>query len=280
MKQLIKQIKSELCTLYTESETAALVRILLTELLEFSQTEYLLKDSVTLTLANSKRLSQAIERLKRYEPVQYILGYCDFCGTRFTVTPAVLIPRPETSELVEWVAACSDATDSIADIGTGSGCIAISLAKMLPQAKVTAFDISATALKTARLNNRQANTNVKFTECDIINYTHTGKKFDTIVSNPPYIKECEKKTMEKNVLLWEPHTALFVPDADPLLFYRTIAVKATDMLVPGGKLFFEINREHGNDIVNMLRELGYKNIVLRKDFADNDRMVFAENTNQ
>ncbi len=276
MKQLLKKINDAIGALYTQSEVSALSRIIATELLNISQTNYLLKEPVTLTPEEEEKVTDALERLKQKEPIQYILGYSDFCGLRFAVTPAVLIPRPETSELIEWITEESHTAKSILDIGTGSGCIAVSLATMMPQARITAWDISTQALAVAQKNSTANGSNVLFEERDILTYEPTDESYDIIVSNPPYIKEVEKKEMEDNVLLWEPHLALFVPDNDPLLFYRTIAEKAQKMLTPGGKLFFEINRAHGTETVEMLSRLGYHNITLRKDLAGNDRMVSGE----
>lgn len=275
MKQLLERIDKAIGTHYTKGEVSALARIIATELIGIPQITYFLKERVTLAPEEEEKIDNALERLKAKEPIQYILGYCDFCGLRFTVTPAVLIPRPETSELVEWIANENPTAKDILDIGTGSGCIAISIANRLPQAGVTAWDISPQALAVAQENSTANGCKVQFEQRDILTCPTGDRQFDIIVSNPPYIKECEKVAMEDNVLLWEPHLALFVPDADPLLFYRTIAEKALAMLTCGGKLYFEINREHGNEIVSMLQELGYKNISLRKDFADNDRMVCA-----
>ena len=276
MKQLLKKINDAIGALYTQSEVSALSRIIATEQLNISQTNYLLKEPVTLTPEEEENVTDALERLKQKEPIQYILGYSDFCGLRFAVTPAVLIPRPETSELIEWITEESHTAKSILDIGTGSGCIAVSLATMMPQTRVTAWDISTQALAVAQKNSTANGSNVLFEERDILTYEPTDESYDIIVSNPPYIKEVEKKEMEDNVLLWEPHLALFVPDNDPLLFYRTIAEKAQKMLTPGGKLFFEINRAHGTETAEMLNRLGYHNITLRKDLAGNDRMVMAE----
>ena len=273
MKAITRLINENLSGSYTVGEISALTRIIATELLGVSQMAFYLKDDITLTTEQETLLDNAIERLKKQEPIQYILGYSDFCGLRFKVTPATLIPRPETSELVEWVASEAVGNEKILDIGTGSGCIAISLAHKLPQGKVTAWDISPDALAVATENSKANGCNVEFEEVDILIHQPTGEQFDIIVSNPPYIKENEKEAMHSNVLNWEPHTALFVPDSDPLLFYRTIAKKGLTLLKPGGRLFFEINRAHGKETVEMLAALGYTSIELRKDFADNDRMI-------
>ena len=275
MKRITSIIREELSQCYSTGEISALTRIIATELLGLSQMTYFLKDEVPLTAEQQTLLNNAIERLKREEPIQYILGYCDFCGLRFKVTPATLIPRPETSELVEWVASEATGNERILDIGTGSGCIAVSLAHKMPQSKVTAWDISPGALAVAAKNSKTNNCAVAFEQVDILAYEPTGEQFDIIVSNPPYIKENEKEAMHANVLDWEPHTALFVPDSDPLLFYRTIAEKGRSILKPGGRLYFEINRAHGKETMEMLAALGYTDIELRKDFAENDRMIRA-----
>ena len=275
MKTIANRINKELADIYTAGEVSALTRIIATELLGVSQMAFYLKDDITLTAEQETLLDNVIERLKKQEPIQYILGYSVFCGLRFKVTPATLIPRPETSELVEWIASEAAGRESILDIGTGSGCIAVSLAHKMLQSKVTAWDISNDALAVAAENSKANGCVVTFEQVDILAYEPTGEQFDIIVSNPPYIKENEKEAMHANVLDWEPHTALFVPNNDPLLFYRTIAEKGLTLLKPGGSLYFEINRAHGKDTVDMLAALGYTSIELRKDFADNDRMIRA-----
>lgn len=276
MKRIIQAIKDELGSCYPTGETAALTRIISTEILDISQSTFFLKDDVTLTPRQEMLLYCTIERLKKHEPIQYIQGFCDFCGLTFKVTPDTLIPRPETSELVEWITEEQKGDKvNILDIGTGSGCIAISLSCKLPGCNIAAWDISPGALAVAEENNRSNGTEVTFSQVDILVYQPQGEMFDIIVSNPPYIKENEKKSMEANVLDWEPHTALFVPDNDPLLFYRAIAEKALAMLTSGGALYFEINRAHGAETVEMLKSLGYIETELRKDLAGNDRMIKA-----
>lgn len=275
MKNIILQIRKNLCTHYPESEVAALTRILATELLGVKESTYFLKDPVTLNNEQQRLLDNAIEDLQKYCPIQYLLGYQHFCGLRFCVNSSVLIPRPETQELVTWITNNATGTERVLDIGTGSGCIAVSLAHKMPESNVAAWDISPDALSIAQENSIANGTNIKFLQRDILSYTPNGEIYDIIVSNPPYIKEIEIESMERNVLDHEPHIALFVPNSNPLLFYRTIAEKATEMLTPNGTLYFEINREHGNEIVDMLNNLGYIDIELRKDFADNDRMIKA-----
>lgn len=275
MKDITRQIRNELSDCYTANEITAITRILATELLGFKEYIFFLKEDVTPTKEQQELLKRALNELKKHKPIQHILGYEQFCGLKFKVNDSVLIPRPETSELVSWIIDNCNGNERILDIGTGSGCIAISLAHKMPKSRITAWDISTKALEVAIENSKTNNVNIHFEQCDILNYKPGEKKFEIIVSNPPYIKECEKAQMESNVLDWEPSIALFVPDNNPLLFYRTIAEKALDILTPGGFLFFEINRAHGTDVCNMLAELGYRDIEMRKDFADNDRMVKA-----
>ena len=193
MKAITRQINENLSCNYTAGEISALTRIIATELLGVSQMAFYLKDDITLTAEQQTLLDNAIERLKKQEPIQYILGYSDFCGLKFKVTPATLIPRPETSELVEWIASEANGNESILDIGTGSGCIAISLANKLPLSKVSAWDISHDALAVATENSKANGCNVAFETVDILAYQPAGEQFDIIVSNPPYIKEEEKE---------------------------------------------------------------------------------------
>lgn len=278
MKRIIKAIKDELGSCYPIGETTALIRIISTEILDIPRSTFILKEDVILTPEQETLLYSTIERLKKHEPIQYIQGFCDFCGLTFKVTQETLIPRPETSELVEWITEEQKGKEKevkILDIGTGSGCIAITLSDKLPGCNIAAWDISPGALAVAEENNRNNGTEVIFSQVDILAYQPQDEMFGIIVSNPPYIKEKEKKSMEANVLDWEPHTALFVPDNDPLLFYRTIAKKALVMLTSGGALYFEINRAHGTETAEMLQSLGYKEIELRKDIAGNDRMIKA-----
>ena len=277
MRQIIKRLREELAGAYSPGEIDAITRILATDLLQIGETAYFLRDTVSLTDEKEGRLTNAIKRLKENEPLQYILGEAEFCGLRLKVNPSVLIPRPETGELIRLIATENkNSSLRILDIGTGSGCIAIALAKELPQSTVSAWEISEDALLVAKENSATCGTKINFALRDILTYTPAeADKFDIIVSNPPYIKEEEKAQMESNVLDWEPSLALFVPNDNPLLFYRTIAEKAKAMLTPGGHLYFEINHEHGTDTCTMLTELGYTNIHLHKDFAGNDRMVSA-----
>lgn len=238
-----------------------------------------------LTEEERTELDSIISRLLKDEPIQYILKHADFCGNKLHVGPGVLIPRPETEELVHWI--LSDMPDRplhIADIGTGSGCIAISLAAARPDCRISAMDISRQALDIAEQNAQLAHTkNIEFIRCDILDsqiwpqiHPVTGTSpatWDIIVSNPPYVLQSEARDMTANVLNYEPATALFVPDEDPLLFYRTIACYARTYLKPNGRLYFEINRRFGKEVTELLATFGFSQIELRKDFRENDRMI-------
>ena len=226
----------------------------------------------------------ALEALKREQPIQYILGETEFYGLPFKVNEHVLIPRPETEELVEWIISefrIQNSEFRVLDIGTGSGCIAISLAKNLPNAKVYALDVSKEALKIAKQNAELNHVEVEFIEADILTCRDTelvsaSHKFDIIVSNPPYIRTEEKLQMKNNVLNNEPHLALFVNDENPLLFYEAISSFATHKLNPNSMLFFEINEYLGNDMIRLLKEKQFKNIELKQDIFKKDRMIKGE----
>ena len=275
MKRITSIIREELSQCYSTDEIAALTRIIATELLGVSQMAFYLKDDIPLTAEQQAMLENAIERLKKQEPIQYILGYSDFCGLRFKVTPATLIPRPETSELVEWIAADNKGkTVDILDIGTGSGCIAVSLAHMLPMSNVTAWDISPEALAVAAENSHSNGTEITFEQVDILAHEPQDEQFDIIVSNPPYIRQSEAAEMEAHVTDWEPHTALFVPDDDALRFYRAIAeIGQTEALRPGGCVYVEINQALGEETVALFEAYGYREVTLRKDIYENNRMI-------
>ena len=223
-------------------------------------------------------LEQIAIRLERQEPVQYILGQAEFCGRTFIVNKHVLIPRPETAELCQWIIA-TNATH-ILDIGTGSGCIAITLAAEMPEAEVTAWDISEEALKVAKENAKRTNVHVKFEQVDILHLPssilHLTSAFDLIVSNPPYICNKERETMEANVLEHEPHTALFVPNDDPLLFYRAIAQYGQTALKEGGWLYYEINPLYAEDLRAILSKMSYYDIEIKEDQYGKQRMIRAK----
>jgi release factor glutamine methyltransferase len=250
--------------------------IICRDILELNITDIYLNRKINFPEDKHSKLTNTIERLQRNEPIQYIRGTADFFGMSLFVTPEVLIPRPETEELVELVIKENQTPSRILDIGTGSGCIAISLAKNIPQAVVSAWDISEEALSIARYNNNRQGTNVTFYNKDVLNLPLCKEKYDIIISNPPYVTEDEKKDIAPRILDWEPSIALFVPNHDPLRFYRCIAQLGIDMLSGNGKLYFEINRTFGKDIVRMLEELHYQNIRIIKDLFKNDRFITAE----
>ena len=218
-----------------------------------------------------------LEQLKKEIPIQYILGTTSFCGLEFLVNENVLIPRPETEELVDWILkeTAQLQYNKILDIGTGSGCIAISLAKNLTNTQVFALDISGKAIETAKKNAEINVVDVFFINCNILETDDLNQKFDLIVSNPPYVRNLEKAEIQKNVLNNEPHLALFVEDNDALIFYRKIAELAIKNLNLNGKLFFEINQYLAIETINLLKDSGFNNIELRKDIYGNDRMIMA-----
>lgn len=277
MNKIVAYIRSRLQPYYTAEEVSALSRIVCCDLLGQAPTDYYLGKDIVLSLKKEQELEDILQRLSRFEPLQYIEGRTLFLGREFWVAPGVLIPRPETEELVELMLKEIPADARILDVGTGSGCIAISLAKELPDALVTAWDVSPEALSVARANARKLQADVRFVECDVLacQVDEVGL-YDVIVSNPPYVTEAEKADMEPNVLQWEPSLALFVPDDDPLRFYRRIAVLGRDMLADGGRLYFEINRAYGREMVEMLRTMGYVGVRVEKDLSQNDRFVIAE----
>ena len=221
-------------------------------------------------------MNDILSRLKNGEPYQYVLGEAEFYGRRFKVTGDVLIPRPETEELVEWVV--SDAGDKRSrylDIGTGSGCIAVTLAKEIANARVDAWDISEKALEVAAENAHHNKAQVNFSQVDILRPLTVSGRYDVIVSNPPYVTEAEQKDMSRNVLDFEPHVALFVPDNRPLLFYERIADLAKELLHDGGRLYFEINRDMAEAVATLLYNEGLQAVEVRNDLSGNPRMIRA-----
>ena len=274
-----------LAPLYGEGEAKAIARMVYASRYGLTLADLLMgRDSEV----PHEELQQMLQRLEQGEPVQYVLGEELFCGRRFKVTPDVLIPRPETQELCQWIV--EEATHHtplpahrLLDIGTGSGCIAVTLALELPQAHVTAWDISDRALAVARENAQRLGAAVTFQQVDALHLFNpltfspfNPLTFSLIVSNPPYICEQEKAHMAPNVLDHEPSLALFVPDDDPLLFYRSIARYAREALVPGGQLFFEINPLYRDELTAMLRDMGYTHIETRADQFGLQRMLKAQ----
>ena len=274
MKSLLQRIDGALGGRYAAAELETIKRARCTELLGVSALAFYSKEPLLLNPAQESLLAAALERLKKGEPLQYVIGSTPFCGLTFRVDNRVLIPRPETAELVEWVAQDASAQGLLLDIGTGSGCIAISLAHGLRGWKVQGWDISDGALEVARENNRLNNTDVEFLKVDILNNPEAGK-FDVIVSNPPYVLESEKEQMEDTVLEYEPHLALFVSDHDPLLFYRAIAEFGHRSLNPGGRLYFEINPLKAEELKELLMNTGYRDVEIRNDIFGKQRFIKA-----
>lgn len=278
MNPLVTYIKQTILGLYTEAEAFAIAKWLLTSHFHFSMMElYGGKDRV-FSEKEKHELDDILHRLLQKEPIQYILGKETFCGMSFEVNSSVLIPRPETEELVRWIVEDSAERQSlrILDIGTGSGCIAISLAKEIKGSSVTGWDISENALKTAQHNAEMNNASVKFILQDAFKPFPETEKFHVIVSNPPYIQQIERSKMDDQVSLWEPGMALFVPDDDPFIFYKRIMDIGRQLLLPGGKLFFEINQKYGEEVCQLLRNGDFCEVELRKDINGNDRMIKAE----
>ncbi len=268
-----RQIESELSTFYPQGELKALVRLLLFEVAGWEPTDLLIHPEWTLTAAQQAKIDDAVARLKRYEPIQYIVGKTDFCGARISVDKNVLIPRPETAELVDLVVQNVPKNAHLLDIGTGSGCIAIALAKRLPEAHITAYDISDGALNLARKNAEQNGVKIHFEKIDILNAPKISQKFDAIVSNPPYVMQREKSQMQPNVLDYEPALALFVADDEPLIFYDRIADFAKTNLADNGKLFFEINHLLAHETADLMLKKGFCSAKLVDDSFEKERFL-------
>lgn len=277
MHPVYQHIKKELSPFYAEGEASAMAKWISSDILHLSTMELYTGKDMNFSTKEWKEVEDILARLKQREPLQYILQEAPFCGLSFHVEKDVLIPRPETEELVEWIVSdCQKAGKvRILDIGTGSGCIPVTLAERLPEAEVASCDVSAEALRVAAVNVKRYGDKVTLFQADILQDELPDCRVDVVVSNPPYITDSERKDMEENVLGWEPELALFVPDTDPLRFYRRIARKGLDWLTEGGALYFEINRAYGAETVRMLEECGYRDIALRKDLSGNDRMIKA-----
>lgn len=279
MNSLIKSIKNTLSPFYSPSEAGFIACSLVEKFCGISKTEILLGKEPIISAGQEHLIWQAIEALKNHRPLQYVLGEAFFCGNTFEVNENVLIPRPETEELVNIVSKDLQQYGnqaSILDIGTGSGCIAISLALALPHAKVSALDFSESALQVAQRNAQKMNVSIHFLQKDILQWKNEENLiWDCIVSNPPYVCESEKLHMEQNVLGYEPATALFVPDCEPLLFYRKIAQFAQKSLSNKGFLFFEINERFGAEVALLLKEMNFTAIEILQDFYGKNRFAKA-----
>ena len=269
-----------LSAIYPKTEIDSFFFILMEKKLKLQRIDTVLKSDFLITEKNLIDLKNIVKRLQKEEPIQYIIGNTEFYGLPFLVDKNTLIPRTETEELVAWVLdeikvfTNNKITElSILDIGTGTGCIPISLAKNLTSLNISAIDISPEALLIARQNAILNKVTIEFIELDILNAESLPQEYDVIISNPPYVRELEKKEIKNNVLENEPHLALFVADENPLIFYNKIADLAKKQLSENGMLFFEINQYLGKETINMLVKKGFKNIQLKKDLFGNDRMI-------
>ena len=281
---LVKDIRNyyceQLCSIYDKDEANAMILILFEHYFNISRVKMALEPGLRLSESEMLTFHFAVKDLLKNKPLQYIIGETEFCDLKFKVNESTLIPRPETSELVTKIVNGQQTTDnrqiSILDIGTGSGCIAISLAKHIAGSKVYALDISEKALEIAKENAISNNADVTFIHDDILSLRNNiDTKFDIIVSNPPYVRELEKAEMRDNVLNWEPHTALFVSDNDPLIFYRTILEFAKTHLNENGEVWFEINEYLGKEMTELCKAMGFSDVEINKDFRGKERVILA-----
>jgi len=280
IQSTINYIKNELNPIYSSRESESISYLLLEHVLNCSRMHLQLNKSDSVNDDKFELIAQFVEELKTNKPLQYILGEADFYDLKFKVNEHTLIPRPETEELVHTIINENKSTNlNVLDIGTGSGCIPICLAKNLNQAKLSTADISAKAIETAKKNAKLNDVEISFYNRDILKWMDfEWEEYDIIVSNPPYVTEAEKEKMEDNVLKYEPHTALFVSDHDPLIFYRTISELAISHLKKGGKLYFEINESLGEEMKELLEVKGFTNILLHQDINGRNRMMSAIKT--
>lgn len=274
MKKTLNSIREQLSTFYPKEEIRS-VSLWIAEFVTKCSPTQLLAFDVELTSEWELQINEIIEKLRKNYPIQYIIGEVEFCDLRFSVNENVLIPRPETAELVLWILQETKAK-TILDIGTGSGCISISLAKKIESAQIYAFDVSTLAIEVAKKNAiKNGVENIHFQEVNILKPYEGEEKYDLIVSNPPYITQKEKQDMQKQIIDFEPNIALFVEDEEPLIFYEKIAKFAQQHLQKNGFLFFEINRQFGREIISLLKNLNFSEIELKKDSFGNDRMIKA-----
>ena len=275
-KEIFRDLLSQITLQEEAEEIQSILYIAFETLLGLSRADIIAEKSLPLTADLQHKLHTVVKRINNHEPIQYILGETYFFGRKFKVSPAVLIPRPETELLVEEALKETEpfTPGTIVDIGTGSGCIAVTLAKELPNKKIIGIDVSASALKIAKENTLQLNAITEFHVMDVL-HEFPFQGLEMIVSNPPYIAMTEKETMKKNVLDHEPHLALFVADKNPLQFYKVIAERGHPALLPKGKILVEINERFGNEVTDVFRQAGFKNIRVIKDLQQKDRIVIA-----
>lgn len=282
LKEYRSFFTESLISIYPKTEIEVFLYLLTEEYLGLNRIEFVIQPNYKIKKEKIKLLNIGLEKLKEEEPIQYIIGHTEFFGHSFLVNKNTLIPRPETEELVAWVLSEIEKAsiqqrkiNTILDIGTGSGCIPISIAKEIKNTNLTAIDISEEALKTAEKNAENNRVNIQFIKANILTKAKLDKQYDIIISNPPYVRNIEKKEIKNNVLQNEPHLALFVTDNKPLVFYDKIATLAKQHLTKKGKLFFEINQYLGEETKQLLIQKGFKNVELRKDIFNNDRMIKA-----
>ncbi|MCQ0110844.1 peptide chain release factor N(5)-glutamine methyltransferase [Zhouia amylolytica] len=276
LKDIQDIFHKELDDLYDFKEVNRFFYLLLDHNFDIQRIDIILEPDKVISKKEETIIFKALDDLKLQKPIQQILGVAYFYGLKFRVNNETLIPRPETEELVDWIIRdCKDKIKplKILDIGTGSGCIAITLSKNIPLVEVTAIDISRKALDIAKENALNNHVDINFLQADILKLESLLGEYDIIVSNPPYVRYLEKKQMKSNVVDFEPHAALFVPDQDPLLFYKQIARLSSNHLNQEGNLYFEINQYLAKDTTDMLDEYGFKNTIVKKDLSGNDRMI-------
>jgi release factor glutamine methyltransferase len=263
----------QISSIYDTRESLSMVHWLMEAILDLNRNKLLVNDPIMLDKKAWQVFKNALIRLKKNEPIQYILQEAYFFGRRFKVKPGVLVPRPETEELVHWISQNLVKDATIIDIGTGSGCIPVTLKLEKPDWQVHAMDISKIAIDVAKENAEVLHSDITFHQTDILKMPDLGLQFDVIASNPPYVRNSEKGQMHKNVVQYEPELALFVSDDDPLIFYQTIAKWATRHLKKGGQLYFEINEAFGMEVRQILLGQGFQDVELRRDLQYKDRMI-------
>jgi len=276
-KEIFRDLQKQVTLHEDSSEIKSVLFLVLESVMGLTQSDIAADRPALLSESQQKELNEVISRINAEEPVQYILGSSYFYGRKFNVNPSVLIPRPETEILIEEVLKEIDpfSPGTILDIGTGSGCIAITLAKELPAKRVLAIDVSDGALKTAVENAQQLGASVEFLKVNVLTENLPALQLDVLVSNPPYVTDSESHTMKKNVLDYEPHLALFVPDHDPFVFYTMIARKVYPSLTETGKVFVEINERYGDEVTDIFKDAGFNTVRIVKDLRGKNRIVSA-----
>jgi release factor glutamine methyltransferase len=275
MKETIQYIEEELSGLYPKIEIKSFIRLIIENVCNLDYTGMIIRQNTELSPDSKLKIKEIVEHLKESEPIQYILGEAHFMDLKLKITKPVFIPRPETEELAQWIIdSHKNKSPEILDIGTGSGCIALALERHIRMSRVSAVDISQDALNNARYNSSIHNLSVNFFNADIFQWeNYKWDNYDIIVSNPPYVMEKEKNDIEVNILKYEPWIALFVPDDNPLIFYRTIAEFARNYLKKGGWIYFEINEKLGDELRLLLLRMGFGNIEIKRDISNKERMV-------